>query len=169
MMSPTSVPVSIRAPLLRAGRRTARPATHGSRTFQSAPRSCERGDTTPPAARRALGSFNPRPALASGATSFNSSICRLSAQFQSAPRSCERGDTLKAAPVDGSKGFNPRPALASGATPYVINVAAVGRVSIRAPLLRAGRRSPEARQCARDSVSIRAPLLRAGRPPGSCL
>ena len=84
-------------------------------------------------------------------------------------------------------GFNPRPALASGATNSTPGNAWITNVSIRAPLLRAGRHNATSRppgfrkfqsaprSCERGdvfqffylplvgAVSIRAPLLRAGR------
>ncbi len=60
--------VSIRAPLSRAGRQRFSRHTFGSSVFQSAPRSRERGDWCCLFAWVTEVGFNPRPALASGAT-----------------------------------------------------------------------------------------------------
>ena len=80
--------------------------------FQSAPRSCERGDGGFAAGEGVEKCFNPRPARVSGATA---------------------GDMPG---IDSVAGFNPRPARVSGAT---INAAAIElheiAVSIRAPLV----------------------------------
>ena len=132
--------------------------------FQSAPRSRDRGDLTSGFELPAVPCFNPRPGLATGATS-SANLCsadlrvsirapvsrpgrreggkenKASAKFQSAPRSRDRGD--------GGVGendlvricFNPRPGLATGATSAT-------------PL-----------QSKRSKVSIRAPVSRPGRPP----
>ncbi len=60
--------------------------------FQSAPRSCERGDMR-----------------------WNGLKCE-GFRFQSAPRSCERGDPIEEAQAVKRARFNPRPARVSGAT-----------------------------------------------------
>jgi len=83
--------------------------------FQSAPRSRDRGDASAAITRRFTLSFNPRPGLATGATSdrrcawchwsgfnprpglatgatFHENTTALIKEFQSAPRSRDRGD-----------------------------------------------------------------------------
>ncbi len=60
--------VSIRAPLSRAGRPLSPQVAPPPSEFQSAPRSRERGDFKSSAQKRETSCFNPRPALASGAT-----------------------------------------------------------------------------------------------------
>jgi hypothetical protein len=108
--------VSIRAPALRPGR----PGRHGGQRreicfnprpglatgatlllanvrrhhlrFQSAPRSCDRGDLKLTVVLLAFASFNPRPGLATGATPNRSKPSAIAITFQSAPRSCDRGD-----------------------------------------------------------------------------
>ena len=116
METSTKTSVSIRAPLLRAGRpervfaddRLKRvsiraPLLRAGRQFQEVldVRDC---------------GFNPRPALASGATKKTGVKNSQIITFQSAPRSCERGDTYSIAGARVTISFNPRPALASGAT-----------------------------------------------------
>ena len=202
--------VSIRAPLSRAGRRPdtgAAPrfdlfqsaprsrergdAPHSSQpfanqSFQSAPRSRERGDSARSSPCPGRSSFNPRPALASGATfefpikdeharvSIRAPLSRagrlrrvVSAAplmlFQSAPRSRERGDITIGFIVGRLERFNPRPALASGATRPVAARCQSRNVSIRAPLSRAGRLTSPVLLADGRLVSIRAPLSRAGR------
>ncbi len=89
----TATKVSIRAPLSRAGRRTApHVVAHYCQRFQSAPRSVERGDVNLDGKEDGIACFNPRPAQSSGATTAG-------------------GETLPT-----RSGFNPRPAQSSGAT-----------------------------------------------------
>ena len=130
--------------------------------FQSAPRSRERDDLHSPIAPLRPCRFNPRPALASGTTFVStariSDECvsiraplsragrprrpnarRAARRFQSAPRSRERDDSMSAKLPLGFIGFNPRPALASGTTCWCMLFVRFQRVSIRAPLSRAGR------------------------------
>ena len=106
--------------------------------------------------------FNPRPAIARGATPPASGPCgrlvvsirapRLLAGrpdepgqhqafglFQSAPRDCSRGDRWISAGAADSASFNPRPAIARGATANRHGSVRRGIVSIRAPRLLAGR------------------------------
>ena len=88
-------------------------------------------------------------------------------EFQSAPRSLERGDPPEAGTCWTGCCFNPRPALSGGATRIRVKWAYGRKVSIRAPLSRAGRLWPVDSEAAHRRVSIRAPLSRAGRqPPG---
>ena len=61
--------------------------------FQSAPRSRERGDPLLIRLHLFLIGFNPRPALASGATLRLKRQVESLEEFQSAPRSRERGDS----------------------------------------------------------------------------
>ena len=136
--------------------------------FQSAPRSHERGDRRRLAWAAGAACFNPRPALTSGATLFVN-IPSIIHRFQSAPRSHERGDMTATGARRHWLGFNPRPALTSGATRYrprprqsnqfqsaprshergdwtSLLQTRTSRVSIRAPLSRAGRRGPANQQ-----------------------
>ncbi len=112
-----NVVVSIRAPLRRAGRCAPTPRAAASRSFQSAPRSEERGDSRSRAPTADIASFNPRPAPKSGAIRADDARAELAhvsiraplrragrystkilspehRRFQSAPRSEERGDTI---------------------------------------------------------------------------
>ena len=84
-------------------------------SFQSAPRARARGDYSTVPRPEAIAGFNPRPALARGATAVNPGILR-----------------------DGPC-FNPRPALARGATIASPPDQLAAEVSIRAPRSRAGR------------------------------
>ncbi len=137
-----SLPVSIRAPLSRAGRHRRRQATaRDAGWFQSAPRSVERGDQ---------------------------SACHVGdvRRFQSAPRSVERGDLLR------SPGFAPTydvsiraPLSRAGRRARSVAVTRARDAFQSAP------RSVERGDLAasrlarnRERVSIRAPLSRAGRP-----
>ncbi len=106
-------------------------------TFQSAPRSVERGDWPSSARDVTRSGFNPRPAQSSGATAARARVPRLTYVSIRAPLS--RAGRRCAIAVDH------------------VHV----RVSIRAPLSRAGRRLSERQTDLR--VSIRAPLSRAGR------
>jgi hypothetical protein len=109
------------------------------------------------------GGFNPRPSLATGATS-GSAVCgdgeRVSirapasrlgrpnvasrsvacVRFQSAPQPRDWGDTPENAVAWGILGFNPRPSLATGATWLNERYETTNKVSIRAPASRLGRR-----------------------------
>ncbi len=60
-------------------------------------------------------------------------------KFQSAPRSEERGDKKRWFRAGARAGFNPRPAPKSGAMGAWQGYPQTVRVSIRAPLRRAGR------------------------------
>ncbi len=189
---PTAMPashcVSIRAPRLRAGRPLSAPMSPPSLRFQSAPRACARGDARPATSSPRPSRFNPRPALARGATQTTLLPLMPPWVFQSAPRACARGDLPRLRPSCAIWSFNPRPALARGATfSSRLKLGPVVFVSIRAPRLRAGRPAcmgprVESSYCfnprpalARGAtpglacagrqpvVSIRAPRLRAGR------
>ena len=158
--------VSIRAPLTRAGRQEELHGKMGGTLFQSAPRSRERGDR-PSAAKGVchLG-FNPRPAHASGATRNATPPTVSIAAFQSAPRSRERGDGPVAGAAGAPRLFQSAPrsrergdrasvevlqslarfqsAPRSRERGDLVNLRASRwgrRVSIRAPLTRAGRRT----------------------------
>ena len=119
VLIPTTMQVSIRAPLTRAGRLPVHSSPSRNGSFQSAPRSRERGDSKCRPYRRLTWSFNPRPAHASGAT---------------AASTLERIDSYVSirAPLTRAG----RPAL--GAIPFTTHY-----VSIRAPLTRAGRQAVE--------------------------
>ncbi len=144
--------VSIRAPVLRPGRRF---RLHRLARFSHC--------------------FNPRPGLATGATA-----CRyvsfVPMEFQSAPRSCDRGDTQTSSVAPVLLSFNPRPGLATGATRCSrFSLRALARFNPR-PGLATGATAPEVRHFKLKKVSIRAPVLRPGRlrkffssaAPGAC-
>ena len=61
-------------------------------------------------------SFNPRPGLATGATTASNLVGNVTL-FQSAPRPCDRGDVFLLHRGEHIGRFNPRPGLATGATP----------------------------------------------------
>jgi len=157
--------VSIRAPLVRAGRRERRRIPLGFALVSiraplvRAGRPRRRASFRP--ARR---SFNPRPARESGATREHGVAPRIPLSFNPRPAR-ESGATTTASrrpPLRAS--FNPRPARESGATGNQIpDLQRVVDVSIRAPLVRAGRRPSQSVRVDRTFVSIRAPLVRAGR------
>jgi len=132
-------PVSIRAPLSRAGRLGARVGYRSARTFQSAPRSHERGDAHFCDPSRRQRGFNPRPALTSGATigrehdvargevSIRAPLSRAGRRVEEVGHraSCRvsiraplsrAGRLFISAKPFGKRSFNPRPALTSGAT-----------------------------------------------------
>ncbi len=132
-------------------------------TFQSAPRACARGDraVSRPVARSRC--FNPRPALARGATNPRRPLpgprCvsirapRLRAGrlrrvhagvgaslFQSAPRACARGDEARDTADHRRAQFQSAPrACARGDAMPAHSASWATQVSIRAPRLRAGR------------------------------
>ena len=132
--------VSIRAPVSRPGRPArVQPAVIRS-GFQSAPRSRDRGDSSCNASGSPYQSFNPRPGLATGATSrMSESIASRHARFQSAPRSRDRGDSFDFC----SFGFG-------------------DGVSIRAPVSRPGRLLPESSNCTRSDCFNPRPGLATG-------
>ncbi len=115
--NPGNVLVSIRAPLSRAGRHRV-----ADDPVQHTPR------------------FNPRPAQSSGATCGRQCVDELRWRFNPRPAQSS-GATAQHADRDVTNvSFNPRPAQSSGATRRIRDVAdRVLRVSIRAPLSRAGR------------------------------
>ncbi len=163
--------VSIRAPLSRAGRRSRRGESAHSRSVSIRAPLSRAGRLRADQLTKSSGmGFNPRPAQSSGATLSSCLVDRGRCAFQSAPRSVERGDL---------------PAHAY----RVVTL----RVSIRAPLSRAGRpgttitcvdvrsfnprpaqssgatcRSATSDVATDVVVSIRAPLSRAGRPWSEC-
>src|SRR5271157_144231 len=82
--------------------------------------------------------FNPRPAIACGATPNAGDSTTLST-FQSAPRNRLRGDRTMPTVHRLWRCFNPRPAIACGATAPDLLSELARRVSIRAPQSLAGR------------------------------
>jgi len=158
--------------------------------FQSAPRSEERGDTTPHFLEfMGRGVSIRAPLRRAGRSAISGGNVALTL-FQSAPRSEERGDHHT---MPGSRGFpsfnprpapksgaiwrclgnferqycfNPRPAPKSGAMSNTPALVALSVVSIRAPLRRAGRFFYGQEYGYGGLVSIRAPLRRAGRWAG---
>ena len=107
--------VSIRAPALRPGRPLMTGQRLSPRTFQSAPRPCDRGDHGLTACPPCVACFNPRPGLATGAT-VQAVLLLAAGGFQSAPRPCDRGDQTRKGCSPLGTCFNPRPGLATGAT-----------------------------------------------------
>ena len=85
-------------------------------TFQSAPRSHERGDVEMRASERGNFVFQSAPRSHERGDLVSRWEIRVVTQFQSAPRSHERGDRIGDRPHPGGSCFNPRPALTSGAT-----------------------------------------------------
>src|SRR3989338_893701 len=79
------------APLRRAGRPSENRSNAGAATFQSTPRSEERGDGNRKSVIPYRHSFNPRPAPKSGATLPIKSTSIRGTRFQSTPRSQARG------------------------------------------------------------------------------
>ena len=156
--------------------------------FQSAPRSRDRGDCSRPAKSIRPACFNPRPGLATGATTLSPDMQAFVQVSIRAPVSrpgrpptiCTAGSLLRS--------FNPRPGLATGATEKPVNQPHPSSVSIRAPVSRPGRQAscsshqpkrlfqsaPRSRDrgdllCGSiilhlEQVSIRAPVSRPGRP-----
>ncbi len=108
--------VSIRAPLTRAGRQHFFLSLFRSSGFQSAPRSRERGDSLERMKRQVTSEFQSAPRSRERGDTEAPARKRAYSMFQSAPRSRERGDQ----------------AIKCGG-------ACSARVSIRAPLTRAGR------------------------------
>src|SRR5271157_2717250 len=87
--------VSIRAPQSLAGRPIICAADSGSGTeFQSAPRNRLRGDDGNSSRCLPWQRFNPRPAIACGATASGAGAAP-GTQFQSAPRNRLRGDLVE--------------------------------------------------------------------------
>ncbi len=136
----TSGDVSIRAPVSRPGRPGAAGFKVMLNTFQSAPRSRDRGDLLVP------------------------KLATMDDKFQSAPRSRDRGDVKIGRLTLTGRRFNPRPGLATGATVGNGNVLQRLGVSIRAPVSRPGRLDLKDKDGKQLSVSIRAPVSRPGRP-----
>ncbi len=159
--------VSIRAPLLRAGRPMFGVQSGDATQFQSAPRSCERGDTGISGDAGGAGPVSIRaPLLRAGRlVQFLFQIFERVVSIRAPLLRAGRHTPRRSRP-SWNMSFNPRPALASGATLKKEIFVVMKQVSIRAPLLRAGRRLNGWRGCWTPSVSIRAPLLRAGRQRG---
>ena len=132
--------VSIRAPLSRAGRHIDDTVENNSTVVSIRAPLSRAGRRWKVLASGRAGSFNPRPAQSSGATSAARTSAVRSSVFRSAPRSVERGDLIT---------------LDVGCERE--------RVSIRAPLSRAGRHGICVATARGKDVSIRAPLSRAGR------
>ncbi len=107
--------------------------------------------------------FNPRPALASGTTQNQPQQSNEPPRFNPRPALASGTTRIISASLRALPSFNPRPALASGTTGYRRNQRVNQRVSIRAPLSRAGRLDPLRQRDPLPAVSIRAPLSRAGR------
>ncbi len=155
--------------------------------FQSAPRPRERGDSSIATPWTPQPCFNPRPALASGATPGHSRLNRSSTSFNPRPALASGATWQWNRRTSRTWCFNPRPALASGATrrrrmsqrtvccfnprPALASGATRGRLAgldaeasfnprpalASGATLRTGSRHP------RTPVSIRAPPSRAGR------
>ena len=102
--------VSIRAPALRPGRLLSSTNLLFDISFQSAPRPCDRGDTADTMPMAEPMGFNPRPGLATGATT-NLTLTVNGIMFQSAPRPCDRGDPFGSPPHYVNTAFQsaPRP------------------------------------------------------------
>ncbi len=154
--------VSIRASLRRARRSTRPPGRPLPNSFQSAPRSGERGDARRTRFPLRSPSFNPRLAPESEAMvsegaqrlhdqGFNPRLAPESeamtpktrstacAVFQSAPRSGERGDDRSSSSTRTANCFNPRLAPESEAIGHLLTRYPRDDVSIRASLRRARR------------------------------
>jgi len=169
---------------------TGRPKKHllcqQTRQFQSAPRDCSRGDFFNLMVRREKGGFNPRPAIAHGATKQAEILVEIMSGFNPRPAIAHGATKAFSFNSSGSTGFNPRPAIAHGATSCHRPNCYLSPVSIRAPRLLTGRLTATVkgavitefqsapRDCSRGdrgpwllqqngSVSIRAPRLLTGR------
>src|SRR5256885_2147454 len=135
--------VSIRAPVLRPGRLSVSKALAISLMFQSAPRSCDRGDVVGLLFAAHVCGFNPRPGLATGATSTAKSSAN------------SRPVSIRAPVLRPGRHF----------THHEEEI--YSEVSIRAPVLRPGRLANGVFVAGLDApVSIRAPVLRPGRRQG---
>ncbi len=149
--------VSIRAPLTRAGRLFALLFISISAWFQSAPRSRERGDSNGRSLTTCLLAFQSAPRSRERGDRFAPCDVAAVGSFQSAPRSRERGDPFNRSLTEFNNRFNPRPAHASGATLQSTDSAVCFNPR---PAHAAGRLTA----AIGVDVSIRAPLTRAGRP-----
>ena len=86
-------------------------------------------------------SFNPRPARESGATGKIVNRHRIGNRFNPRPARESGATPISCLLFVKSSRFNPRPARESGATRSSMTARRCAQVSIRAPLVRAGRRN----------------------------
>jgi len=107
--------VSIRAPRLLTGRLHEDTSVRLTEPFQSAPRDCSRGDVVMRIMPLRGRCFNPRPAIAHGATPGWITSLRLIKVSIRAPRLLT-GRPWRSPRTNASRSFNPRPAIAHGAT-----------------------------------------------------
>ena len=88
--------------------------------------------------------------------------------FQSAPRSFDRGDAFSNPCFPSPRCFNPRPGPSTGATRFALTAAAAGAGFNPRPGPSTGATAAAGRCHSSGEVSIRAPVLRPGRRPRFC-
>ncbi len=101
---------------MRPGRPNWMGSTGISRSFQSAPRPCGRGDACILCSATIAACFNPRPDRAAGATSRSRTSRRKRGSFNPRPDRAAGATFLVRSACGFAAGFNPRPDRAAGAT-----------------------------------------------------